>query len=518
LGARCRAGAAVAVKLRSSLVVCAVLGLAGAAHAQQAKDSNMLPPSPFAGDKDKGQQPQQQKPQEWWHDRLTPPPPPPWDEALSTSGTDVVAPRVAGEHAGPVFPREHMEHAARLRELERRIAQLEHEKHSEPTPWVEWLKPSLLLQPQLIWNFYNAAASPNSQSGLLPPGVGSNDVTATPNGNTTNPDFFRLRRARLKLDFLPSEFARFVIEIEPVPRDPTIPGSATIARQIEAIARFPISHALAFDVGAGSFEVPFGGEWREHHGDRPFIERTYFQQNMFPGDFDLGAHVSMVSRHVDVELAVINGRTFGELDHGGNLDLNRGKDGVLMARMKAGGFEAGLSGYAGLGQLVDAPNLRFKQFGRFAADLDLSFKHHVGRLGVFRAFGEIVYGTNMDRGVLDAGNLPAMPADLTQDVQNRDELGALIRVDQEFGRWLSLGARYDWYSPDVNLSNDGRHTIGVVAALRLLRDVQMWSERIVPRVQVMLEYDHAIDTIRASGPQGSTKEIDSLSLVLQGRL
>jgi hypothetical protein len=167
---------------------------------------------------------------------------------------------------------------------------------------------------------------------------------------------------------------------------------------------------------------------------------------------------------------------------------------------------------------VDAPNLRFKQFGRFAADLDLSFKHHVGRLGTFRAFGEIVYGTNMDRGVLSPGNLPAIPADITQDVQNRDELGALIRVDQEFGRWLSLGARYDWYSPDVNLSNDGRHTIGVVAALRLLRDVQMWSERIVPRVQVMLEYDHAIDTIRPAGPQGQTKEIDMLSLVLQGRL
>ncbi len=183
-----------------------------------------------------------------------------------------------------------------------------------------------------------------------------------------------------------------------------------------------------------------------------------------------------------------------------------------------GGFEAGLHGYAGEGQLVDPQNLRFKQFGRFAGDLDLAYKHHVGRLGVFRAFGELVYGTNMDRGVMNPGDLPVMPVDLTQDVTNRDEFGALLRVDQEFGRWISLGARYDYYSPDVNLSNDARHTIGVVGVLRLLRDVQMWSERIVPRVQVMLEYDHAIDTIRASGPQGATKEIDAISLVLQGRL
>jgi hypothetical protein len=42
-----------------------------------------------------------------------------------------------------------------------------------------------------------------------------------------------------------------------------------------------------------------------------------------------------------------------------------------------------------------------------------------------------------------------------------------------------------------------------------------------PRIQLNVEYAHAIDTIRASGaplsPPG-TKEIDTLSLVLQGRL
>lgn len=492
------------MRARARLAALAVLTLASAARAQR---NDLLPPSPFDASKGPPQ-------------KLTPPTPPPWDEPLSTSGVDVAPPKTAQANAGGTMPREHAMHMEHMRDLERRVEKLERERRerTEPTPWVEWLKPSLLLQPQLIWNFYNAAASPNAQAGVLPPGIGSNDVTATPNGNTTNPDFFRLRRARLKLEFLPSEYARFVFEIEPIPRDPTIPGSSTIARQIEAIARFPVTDVTAFEVGAGSFEVPFGGEWRENHGDRPFIERSYFQQNMFPGDFDLGAHVNMFARHLELELAVINGRTFGELDNGGNLDLNRAKDGVATARFKLGGFEAGLSGYAGEGQLVDPQNLRFKQFGRFAGDLDLQYKHHVGRLGVFRAFGEFVYGTNMDRGVLNPGDLPVMPADLTQDVTNRDELGALVRVDQEFGRWISLGARYDYYSPDVNLSNDGRHTIGVVGTVRLLRDVQVWNERIVPRVQVNVEYDHAIDTIRASGPQGATKEIDTLSFVLQGRL
>ncbi len=456
--------------------------------------------------------------------KLTPPPPPPWDEPLSTVGTDVVsATPQAVSSAVPAA-------SARLRELERRIAELEREKHHESKlpHWVEWLHPSALLQPQLIWNFFNAAASPNSQNGLLPPGVSSNDVTATA-GGTTNPDVFRLRRARLKLDFLPSEYARFVLEIEPVPRDPSIPGSGTIARQIETIARFPVTKLIAIELGGGSFEVPFGGEWREAHGDRPFVERSYFQQNVFPGDFDLGFHAGVsLGRHVDIELATVNGRKFGELDHGGNLDLNRAKDVVGAFRFTFPGVDIGASGYAGVGQLVDGQNLRFKQFTRLAADADLGV-HHRTRFGQTRVFAEAFLGSNMDRGVLAPGNLPAFPIDLTQSVTDRVEVGALVRIDQDLGRFFTVGARYDYYTPDVNLVNDGRHTLGAVLALRLIPELQGPIEKarsaavshryyLDPRIQVMLEYAHAIDTIRASGPTPDVKEIDTLSFVLQGRL
>ena len=492
-------------RLQFLIAVLTVSGVARAQQPQTEESRSMLPPSPF----DSGGKPQ----------KLVPPPPPPWDEPLSTSGTDIVPPLPQREPDMHPMAREHMEHMARMRELERRVEELEHERRDgrEPTKWVEWLKPSLLLQPQLVWNFFNAAASPNAQNGLLPPGIGSNDVTATGSGNTTNPDFFRLRRARLKLDFLPTEYARFVFEIEPVPRDPTIPGSGTIAREIEAIARVPVSTRFSFDVGAGSFEVPFGAEWREAHGDRPFIERSYFQQNMFPGDFDLGLHASTyVGRHFEAELALLNGRTFGELDQGGNLDLNRPKDGTAIVRFRFGGLTFGASGYAGEGQLVDATNLRFKQYNRFAVDGDVAYAAPIRRVGLFRAFGEIVYGTNMDRGVLDPGNLPVIPADLSQSVVDRDELGAMVRVDQELGPFVLIGARYDYYSPDMSLSNDGRHTIGGVVAIRPFRPSK-WLE-MHPSIQLDFEYDHAFDTIRPSGPQGATKEIDTLSFVLQGRL
>jgi hypothetical protein len=463
----------------------------------------MLPPSPFES---------KEAPE-----KLTPPPPPPWDEALSTSGTDVTSPlQPHHETRGVREPS-----SARIRDLERRIAELERERRAEGRlpHWITWLHPSLLLQPQLVWNFYNAAASPNSQNGLLPPGVGANDVTANANGGTTNPDFLRLRRARLRLDFIPTEYARFIFEIEPVPRDPTVPGSGIIARQIEAIARFPVSKHVAIDFGGGSFEVPLGGEWREYHGDRPLIERSWFQQNVLPGDFDLGFHVGLTARRFEAELAVVNGRTFGEIDQGGGLDLNRAKDVALALRFSFPNIDIGASGYAGVGQLVDAVNLRFKQFARVAGDVDLGV-HHTTRFGTTRAFLEGFVGSNMDRGVFSPGNLPVIPADIAQDVRNRVEVGALVRIDQDLGRFFVVAARYDLYVADISLDTDLRHTLSGVVGVRLIPELERVSRRYVfdPRMQLNLEYDHAIDTIRASGPVPATKEIDTLSLVLQGRL
>ena len=483
---------------RSAILGAVLLGSASA----RAQSNNLLPPSPFP----------ESTPQ-----KLTPPPPPPWDEPLSTSGIDVTLPTtqpmvVAQEGS-----------SARLRELERRVEELEHEKHAASggrvPSWIEWLHPSMLLQPQLIWNVYNAAASPNAVNGVLPPGIGANDVTATSSGNTTNPDFLRLRRARLRLDFLPSEYARFILEIEPMPRDPTIPGSGTIARQIEAIARFPVAKDVAIDFGGGSFEVPLGAEWREHHGDRPFIERSWFQQNLLPGDFDLGFHVGLnAGRHFEAEVAVVNGQTFGQLDHGGNLSLGRAKDFVASARFVSRAFDVGASGYAGEGQLVDGPTLRFKQYLRFAGDVDLAV-HAETDLGRTRVFVESILGSNMDRGVLAPGNLPVIPADITQDVQDRVELGGLVRVNQDLGRFFTVAARYDFYVADVNLDSDVRHTISAVLALRMIPElVRSVHIPLDPRIQLNVEYDHAIDTIRAAGPTPATKLIDTVSVVLQGRL
>jgi hypothetical protein len=469
---------------------------ASAQTADQPKDqgsTSLLPPSPFGG------QPQQ----------LTPPAPPPWDQPLSTSGVDLAAP--ATTPAGPQ-PAD-----ARVAALEARIAALEEDRRATSGPkipeWLTWFHASGFVQSQLLWQIFNAAASPNSTNGILPPGIGANDVTAQSNGNTTNPDFLRLRRARIRLAFEPDPFLNLVFEVEPVPRDPYVPGSGTIAREIEAIVRPWVGGRTRMEIAAGSFKVPFGHETLEYDPDRPFIERSYFQQNILPGDFDLGAHVDFFAAHdhFHAVAAVLNGRTFGELDQGGSLDLNRPKDGVLSVAWDTHPLRLGLSGYGGEGQLVDPQGLRFKQYPRGAFDVDFALRKRFLKAGETRIISELMYGTNMDRGVLIPGALPTIPDDITQPVVNKDELGAILRIEQDIRcacgePLLTVGLRYDFYSPDLSLDMNGRHTASAVVALHLGHFAQL-----------MLEYDHVIDFIRPSGPIPPEKNIEVLSAVLQGQ-
>lgn len=483
----------------SSAALAAIVLPAGSAWAQtqdqpkEQESTSLLPPSPFGG------QPQQ----------LTPPPPPPWDQPLSTSGVEVAAPATAP--AGPQPP------DARVAALEARIAALEEQRRASSEPkvpqWLTWFHASGFVQSQLLWQFFNAAASPNASGGILPPGIGANDVTATPSGNTTNPDFLRLRRARIRLAFEPDPFLNLVFEIEPVPRDPYVPGSGTIAREIEAIVRPWVGGRTRMEIAAGSFKVPFGHETIEYDPDRPFIERSYFQQNILPGDFDLGAHVDFYAARdrFHAVAALINGRTFGELDQGGSLDLNRPKDGVLSVAWDTHELRLGVSGYGGEGQLVDPQGLRFKQYPRGAFDVDFALRKRLLKAGESRVVGEVMYGTNMDRGVLNPGDLPTIPDDITQPVTNKDELGAILRLEQDINcscgeKLLTLGLRYDFYAPDLSLDTNARHTISGVVALHLGHFAQL-----------MLEYDHAIDFIHASGPVPPEKDIEVLSAVLQGR-
>jgi hypothetical protein len=403
----------------------------------------------------------------------------------------------------------------RIHALEARLAELEKKQEGLKLPdWLSGVSVSGFVQPQLLLNVYNAAASPNATGGVLPATtdpnnpVGANDVIAKANGDTTNTNFFRVRRARVKVTYAPNPYAKFMIELEPVPAGGSIPGSGTVGRNIEAQALVPLGENGKLTFGAGIFKVPFNFETPQSDADRPFIERSFMQRNMIPAEFDAGLHADFQwKKKVTVIASVINGHTIGEQDFAVVPDLNRAKDFTLRGVYDFGDATVGLSGYAGRGQVVDAQKLRFKQFPRWALGAEASLQHvFLKRFGQTAAYAELVYARNLDRGTISAANLPKIPDKITDDVTDKEELGAFVRVEQNLGPIFMLGARWDFYTPDLNVPENGRHTVAGLFVVNMGKGLR-----------TMLEYDHAMDTIHTSGA-APMKLSDTVSCVLQGRL
>ncbi len=453
-----------------------------------ADNTDLLPPSPWKP----GQVPV----------TVSRPATPAWEGNVSTSGTDVAPVKpLPAPATDPGLE-------ARVKQLESQLAALQVKPDGKSDDWTKHLRVGGYIQPQLIWQIFNTAASPNTDANGLPGGIGPNDTIAKSDGTTTNPDFFRLRRARLFAVANPTDFATIMLEIEPLPRGGSILGSDTIARQVYAagIARF--SEMTRLEIGAGEFKVPFGWELLQLDPDRPFIERSFMAGNLFPAEHDVGAFANLYAGRLTLMSAVLNGVMLGERNFAIVPDFNRGKDLVARVNYDGGPTEIGASGYVGSGSLVDAQNLRFKQYGRWAANAELALHHEFSRaLGQTKAFGEVTYAQNMDRGVNISYALPQIPSDVSQSVINKHELGFFLRAEQDATRWLTLGVRYDYYTPDTALPDNQRHTFSGVVAFHFTKNLQL-----------MTEYDSAVDRIHPDGAATRTKTINSFSGVLQGRL
>jgi hypothetical protein len=450
-----------------------------------------------------------------------PPPPPPWTSSspptTSTSGATLLPPPEPAPAPPPppppsLSPGDRAELEERIHLLEARVAAAESAVFGNPElAWLRRFHLSGFLQPQLLLQSYNAAASPNAVNGSPPPGIGANETVARSDGTTTNGDYFRLRRARLRTEFMPTDGTRLVFELDPTPPAGDVgAGVTTIVRTVEAqgIARWT-SH-LTTEIAAGVFKLPFGYEVLQSDADRPFIERSWGEQNMTPGEFDTGLRAyttwSEEGQSAALQLALVNGQTEGEPTFSLDPDLNRAKD--FVARLNVAlldWLDFGGSAYAGYGQVVDATALRFKQFGRWAVNGEAGV-HATTDLGATRAYAEVTYAQNLDRGVHYAFALPAIPANISAPVTNLYERSVWIRVEQDLTHWVTLGARWDQYSPDTSQSNDARDTLGFVGAFHF----NQW-------LQAMLEYDHAWDHVHAAGTAAPDGQIDVGSAVLQAR-
>ncbi len=455
---------------------------------------------------------------------VSPPPPPPWPSPVvtttSTSGASLLpessVTSTAGAQtapAGGLSADDRATFESRLQMVEARLGENANVLLNNPElAWLRRFHLSGYIQPQILIQSYNTAASPNLIGGSLPFGVGANDTIAKSNGAPTNGDFFRLRRARLRTEFAPSEGTRLVFEIDPTPAGGAIGGTGTIARTVEAVGIAHWTDTVTTEIAAGIFKIPFGREVLQSDADRPFIERSWGEQNLTPGEFDTGARAYTTwtngGKSFVAQVALVNGQTEGEPTFSLDPDLNQGKDVVGRMNFDFGDWvDFGGSGYFGYGQVVSAAQLRFKQFIRWAANGELGFHHTFSPdVGATKVFAEITFAQNLDRGVHYSFALPAIPTNINAPVASLNERSIWARLEQDLSRWVTIGFRWDQYTPDTSQSDDARDTFGGVAVLHFTS----W-------LQLMAEYDHAIDHVHARGLQAADQQIEIGSGVLQGR-
>jgi hypothetical protein len=458
---------------------------------------------------------------------VTPPPPP--------AGGLLVAPGYTVQDA-----QAQREHERRMAEMELRVRQqeeLHRRAHEEQDRWWGWTKYVHLsgdLQPQLLWQWYDTlSASPNASltgatdpngvyakpdtafSTCLQAGVtaGACSAASTVPPLTTNGNYFRLRRARLKVEMEPNEWSRFVMEIDPIPAGGPDNGTGTIARNVEAQGVAHWSEDVTTTFGMGIFKIPFGWEVLQSDADRPFIERSWWERNITPGEFDTGAkaYTSALHNRLTFQVALVNGNIQGEKTFALLPDLNHGKDVVGRVNHNFGPFDVGASGYYGQGQLVSLSNLAFKNYPRYAWNIEGALHHRFLEMGETRVLAEFDMGQNMDRGVnySAAIALPSMPTDVVNgQVGSKDEMGYWARVEQDVTHWATLAFRYDLYSPDTaqGTDNNGRTTVGFVGVGHFTKQLQL-----------MLEYDHFTDNVHVPGQPIPYKQGNMFSGVFQVR-
>lgn len=427
---------------------------------------------------------------------------------LSTSGTDVSgeAPRTYPGQAPAGDP-----HAleARVAALEARLAEERKRRHPDEGSYL-WrhLKIGGFVQPQLLVQSTNAAGSPNRIGGALPPGISANDVIAKADGTTTNGTMFRMRRTRLRTTF-ETDDVRFYLQIEALPLSGEAPSVSTILRNAEATAKIHWTGDVSTEVTAGLFMVPFRYELVETSNVRPYVERTTFSQNAFPLERDIGVHARTraLADKLTVDVAVINGQRLGEPTFVALPDLNPSKDLVAWASYQLGPVLLGANGYLGRGQLVDGQNLRFKQFDRSAVNV---FAHgsmtFSPRLGATNLVAELTFAKNLDAGLRYPTAMPRVQADFGADVLNATQRAFYVRVEQELGRILLAGYRYDVYAPDAGLKENGRDTHTFLVGARFSRHLR-WTN----------ELSYAIDNVHAPGTLPPSKTLVAFSSVLQAQ-
>jgi hypothetical protein len=304
----------------------------------------------------------------------------------------------------------------------------------------------------------------------------SEDQLNTSTGEPLNQNRFLVRRARLRAT-LDRTYVAGAFELD----GNTVNGPAARIAGAEASLKWiggaPAGAPPLIMGTIGLFKIPFGFEVGESDRDRLFLERTMTSRALFPGEYDVGARLLGGWRFLRYMLAFQNGEPIGERlfpardpnhqkDIMGRLGIDTGEDGPFTVR-------AGFSALTGTGLhkgtaatkpsvqwidsnedgSIDPSELRASpglsatpsiNFPRHALGADARLTLRLAPVGATTAYAEMYYAKDLDRAVLVADPTGALGA----VGRSYRELGWYVAVMQDLTAHVTVGARYDYYNPD----------------------------------------------------------------------
>jgi hypothetical protein len=350
-----------------------------------------------------------------------------------------------------------------------------------------------------------------------------------------NENRFELRRARLTTEIQRGFFRAFAsFEANSLSSPPLRVQAAEVA------LRYPLDSDTPQLLAAGGlFLIPFGFSVLEPDNERLFFEPSVWVNAFFPGRRDLGARIEGQYRFLHGTVAVMNGEP--SLSAFPVHDPNAAKD--VVARVTASGTVAravkvsaggslllGTGFHRGRRQTKDTLVWRddnedgvvqsaeiqaiagsaaeaSRNFARFGIGADILVSAQLPLLGQLDVMGEIVFGKNLDRGVL--------PADPWSVGRSLRELGYVLSVTQQVTRHAEVGVRYDYYDPDFDANErEGVALVPIDAAYGTVAISAAW--RTFDPGRIVLEYDHRRNALgRDQNGTPTTLAADSFSARIQ---
>ena len=363
----------------------------------------------------------------------------------------------------------------------------------------------------------------------------SQDQLSPSGGEPLNTERLLIRRGHLFVE-VRRTFLRAAVELD----------ANTVKSMAVGLARAELAAGQTrprwnWELALGLVRIPFGLEIQEWDPDRFFLERSNVSRALFPGTFDLGARAQVGWRFLRAQMAVMNGNPLGDASFPAR-DPNAAKDFVGrmcmdstiaakvhvtagVSSLKGTGFHPGTpatknvlvwndqneDGIVQLSEIQIIPGRAAtpsQNFSRFAVGADSRISFTIPRLGNSVLFGEVVWGTNLDRGL--------QPADPVASGRDLREFGWVVGAIQEFTSRAAFGVRYDFYNPDVDAS---RQTPTVLVpkdvSFRTWTFTLSWGG--LSHDRLMLEYQHNRNALGVAS-DGSPTTLAADTLTLRGQM